>query len=384
MTELRKSKSSTIRDVCPDLPSAGKLVSRPDENTATCMHYIEPPPTPDHMRKFRLSGTGAPGITVKHPGRANDPPPLPESKAYGDRVVYTYGVNSIANPPPVSNFVQAVHDQKESVYLSRKSGPLGRSLSRNYSFPEQVFEPSFSFGHSPEISLPAKEVIYPVPADENEQTKELYKKSHRDFEAGEQKTRAYDWESARVDPTRFQFGYKQEIEQEGVKKSLLWNGGDAATGKPQAIVNTAVDRRDQYVHSSLGKVRKSHAAKDQHDPNHVFGLESLGRNFTAGEVISGNYSKEEQQPEPDLGTYRRGISPSTVKALNVSRAYGTPSIRSDLRLPPIKSVTNYTNYGNELPIKGLLYPNRFSDQGITEVELQMPLPYEEVCFHDIH
>lgn len=50
----------------------------------------------------------------------------------------------------------------------------------------------------------AKDTIYSgVNMPESEQVRQMYLKSHQDFEAGEQKKRDYNW---KVDPADFRFG----------------------------------------------------------------------------------------------------------------------------------------------------------------------------------
>lgn len=55
----------------------------------------------------------------------------------------------------------------------------------------------------------------------------------------------------------------------------------------------------------------------------------------------------------------------------MERAFGVPSIRDDIRPPKMRSVADPNNYGNELNGKGLLYPSKFSFDGVTEEDFLM-------------
>ena len=71
--------------------------------------------------------------------------------------------------------------------------------------PPQTKDEVFKFGLPTEKNqYDAKETIYSAEnMPEQEQVRQMYLKSHGDFDPGEQKKRSYNWE---VDPSDFRFG----------------------------------------------------------------------------------------------------------------------------------------------------------------------------------
>jgi len=87
--------------------------------------------------------------------------------------------------------------------------PLGKGYTRNYQWPEQAKHGGIAFGVPTAGLENAKEMLYPHGGafDEQPQIKELYKKTHGNFQPGEQKNREYNWT---VDPTEHRFGYSEK------------------------------------------------------------------------------------------------------------------------------------------------------------------------------
>lgn len=60
----------------------------------------------------------------------------------------------------------------------------------------------------------------------------------------------------------------------------------------------------------------------------------------------------------------RSVRPGWRNISTSDRLFGVPSIRSDIRAPSLKSVADHQNYGDESGADALLYPPRFSDEGV--------------------
>ena len=107
----------------------------------------------------------------------------------------------------------------ESHYASNKREPLGKSLIRNYKYPEEIKNNNnFRFGIPTKGIINAKELIYNGgPLKEDDNTKKLYYKTHGVTDPGEQSNRGFKFN---FDPNDHKFGYYQEKEIDGVKKSL--------------------------------------------------------------------------------------------------------------------------------------------------------------------
>lgn len=101
-----------------------------------------------------------------------------------------------------------------------------------------------------------------------------------------------------------------------------------------------------------------------------------GKEDGVGELIHGGYSAAQQQPDADLGkSLREGfrnIPPAAAdgsidsRAAGGGRAYGLPSVRTDLHPPARASIANAQNYGNEADAAALLSPCSTADRGVNE------------------
>lgn len=80
---------------------------------------------------------------------------------------------------------------------------------------------------------------------------------------------------------------------------------------------------------------------------HVYGKEAVKRGpneWDARSCVEGNYSWAEQQPDNDLG---KSITPGFRNAIAEGRAFGVPSIRSDIQPYAQRSVADTQNYGDD-------------------------------------
>ena len=85
-------------------------------------------------------------------------------------------------------------------------------------------------------------------------------------------------------------------------------------------------------------------------------------------LIRGNYTPREQAPDADLGrSLREGFRNPPAAADPHARAFGVPSVRTDLPAPQHLSVANRHNYGNEADCTSLLSPCSTADRGVNEV-----------------
>jgi hypothetical protein len=116
----------------------------------------------------------------------------------------------------------------------------------------------------------------------------------------------------------------------------------------------------------LGKVRNLGLGSHKLPADHIYGVSTQKfKDWGAKECLQGNYTYDEQQPDPDLGrSLRRGCAPEHV--LTSERVFGVPCIRQDIIPPRNPSVADSKNYGNEPGAKALLYPQPFSQRGVYE------------------
>lgn len=83
--------------------------------------------------------------------------------------------------------------------------------------------------------------------------------------------------------------------------------------------------------------------------------------------LTGQYTEAEQDPDRDLG---KCVKPNCRNELrrpeDSHRVFGTPTIRLDIPGKKQKSVADHQNYGDEPDAVELLFPNTFTELGISE------------------
>lgn len=85
------------------------------------------------------------------------------------------------------------------------------------------------------------------------------------------------------------------------------------------------------------------------------------------DLMHGAHSAEEQLPDADLGkSLREGFRNIPPPGTDPGRAYGVPSVRTDLHLRTRTSLANTQNYGNEPDATALLSPCSTADRGVNE------------------
>ena len=80
---------------------------------------------------------------------------------------------------------------------------------------------------------------------------------------------------------------------------------------------------------------------------HVYGKEAVKRGvneWDARACVEGDYSWAEQQPDNDLG---KSITPGFRNAIAEGRAFGVPTVRSDIETYAQRSVADTQNYGDD-------------------------------------
>ena len=319
--------------------------------------------TPDSIRKYRNTRHLIPGIKQVHYGIYDDP------KDYEDLVhgVPTKGSDHVPDCIKGSNlngnkyFMNLI---AESQYPSAKREPLGRSIVRNYKFPEEVKDANFRFG-IPTVGIAnAKDCIYNGSLlEEPPEVKKLYNKTHGVTDPGEQQTRNYNW---MFDPKNHLFGYFVDKELDGVKKSLQTDNLYNPYPKTKLVLKRLEDFRVS-TDDMLGRSKyfgTLHPKLTSLTDSYAFGKKNnLGDAWNAGRCIHGDPSSiNEISVAPDIDLGRDYHYASRLKSLRPSerdpnRVYGIPSIRSDLTKKEYKSVTDTKNYGDEPDVYELLYPH---------------------------
>ena len=389
------SNAGLFHDTAPQLPAAGKSMVVAADTAAACFAEQQRPPTPEEIKRFRKSFTGQPGVRVHHWGLEQDPAPRPPEFAFGVTGEKGQGVGDLLGGHLEPTSMQAFQRMRaEAVYESSKREPLGKPIDRHYQWPDKIKQdPGFKFGimgpSNPDLGEDVEkaiDAIFPKDAPSLASTSEhaeLYKRSHNAYEPGEQRERKYTWDKVKpgkahgvgIDPGTFAFGASAEIDyRNGVAKainpSLEYDSKCAPTEfMPKSVADFKKVRQDD-----LGTVRNLGLGQHPLPADHAYGLSSKRFNdWGARECIMGNYTPDEQAPDPDLGrSLRRGCAPEEV--LVSERTFGVPGVRSDIRPPKMPSVADAKNYGNEPGAKAVIFPQPFATIGVYEEDFLQPRP----------
>ena len=343
-------------DRVPFIPYAGSYQSSKtkdnniDMNLRPDLYFSPSTTTPDNIKKYRDSLRQRVSVKQIHPGLYDDPRDY-ESLRHGITSKSSDHVPDVIKGLNLDGNKEFMNDLSESRYASNKREPLGKSIVRNYQFPEVVKSNDFKFGVPTSGFLSAKNLIYYGAKDEPEEVKNLYYKSHGTTDPGKQNTRYYKWN---FDPKTHLFGYSQKSEIDGAKNSLRTD--NLLNPYPQTILmNKRSEDFRAFNNSLLGKGKFFGSLSPKfYDENHTFGKGSkLGDQWNAGRLIHGDEStanSEAIKPDEDLGrNWRYGSKLKSLRPTqtDLNRIYGIPSIRKDLPKRIVKSVTDVKNYGDE-------------------------------------
>jgi len=204
----------------------------------------------------------------------------------------------------------------ESSYATKTKEPLGQSYMRGTVLPQECHEPGFAFGHTaPPQDATAKHLIYPRRDPDGPETIELYRKSFGHSEPGEQKDRAYDWNSSGINnPAKFRFGLK---EPHGVKNGVAKVLNPEIDGEVNQTVKHITSRQVEAMKDTfdqLGKVRNLGCRVNNLPEDHVYGVKGDNSNGSSRDCIQGSYSLEEPLPKEQLLTiFRRTAKEDATK-----------------------------------------------------------------------
>jgi hypothetical protein len=228
----------------------------------------------------------------------------------------------------------------------------------------------------------AKDLIYNgCTLKEEPDVKKLYYKTHGVTDPGEQSLRNFKFN---FDPNDHRFGYSQEKELDGVKKSLredyLYNP------YPQTkLVGKRLEDFRKATEDMLGKGKYLGTLSPKfYNDDHTFGKSSNFQEWNVGRCINGDettVSNKSLEPDVDLGKdvhYKNKIKNLQPSQRDLNRTYGVPSIRNDLPRKEIKSVSDIKNYGDEPDAYELLYPHPEHNLGIEDKDFEELMTKEEI------
>lgn len=324
----------------------------------------ERPATPEEQKRWRKSTVNEPGIITRHPGHAKDP--IPQGP-FGVQSKQGESAAATMKQLPESQVQQWRDARKEEIYASSTREPLGSGYVRGHNLPAgagttEAFGVKYNAKHLQTVGQ-IRDLMTSGKQVDDKATHTMYVKSHGSYSPGEQRQRGYDWALTKVGDLNFHsFGaVDKEGIRDGVKKALQPALGPAV---PETKVVSKIYEDFKANGDYLGKGRKIGAVPVL-PAGHAFGLTSVKKGCApepgVDELIQGSYSVEAQQPDADLGkSLREGWRNEAPEG----KVFGTPSIRTDIPAPKIRSIASTKNYGNDPNIAILLKPPRSVERGV--------------------
>jgi hypothetical protein len=359
-------------------PSGRSIVLPPADSAARDVQpdlYYPLPPTPIGERRFRRTSHEPGEITVHHG--------LKEQKLPGDG--FRYGTRGLKGATAedclkagqLLGVAEYRNSVAEAVYDSNKKEPLARPYIRGH---ETKMRPE-GFGIPGGKPQGAKLVIFPVDQEQTtEEARSQYRTTHGNYLPGERIERNYSMPAEAKDAA-FRFGAVEPRPANGAGVALALNMSvedDGTFRKTRLVQRTAED----YRHVQHPKhFQKSNVKQGPSGPpmpgDHQYGIKSGISDYTAESCIKGYYSLEEQLPDQDLG---RSTKPGRRNVTTETRAFGVPSIRTDVRAPTgaRRSLADNQSYGDEPSAAAILSPQRFENQGVPDREFLLRRPKDEL------
>ena len=233
-----------------------------------------------------------------------------------------------------------------------------------------------------------KDLVFPPEGtagdEENGEAHRMYVKSHGNYAPGEQRDRGYAAES--FDRTATFGGKENDVVLEGVAKALNPLRDETQKTFSATIVNKAAEDFKATAGDELGRVRRLGAGERNVPEGFTYGAPSRRQDAPpepdAGTLIKGDYTEEEQAPDPTIGKSMRfqGYKFDPTPLASPDRVFGVPCIRADLgpKDPMTKGLADTVNYGNEPGAGVLLNPGYGADRGVVETDLEGLLTKEEL------
>lgn len=354
------SNTGKFYDPIPRIRPAGVTTAIKDEGSVKCIkqdEFYKAPDTPPHIKKYRKSFNNQPGIKQKHYGLVDDN--MPDQRfTYGKQTIESEHVGEVIKAQNLAGLADYKNDLKEGKYNSHIREPLGKSYQRGYNYPDQIKTSDFQFGVPTGASENAKDVLYPYGGHKEERT--------RVNDPAVQKDRSYNWN---VDKTKHRFGYAESKILNGAAYSLHPERKGGAFPKT-VIVKKTVEDFKQVAHDILGKPKNLGQGKPPIPEDHTFGVSTVGNDaWNAAKCIHGEPTEREVQPDNDLGRCTKtGCRNEVRKEEDQNRVFGVPTIRLDIPYKQVKSVADHQNYGDEPDAVDLLFPNTFTEYGVSDYD----------------
>jgi EF-hand domain-containing family member B len=205
----------------------------------------------------------------------------------------------------------------------------------------------------------------------------LYIKTHGNFECGQQRDRKYNW---KFDPKTHVFGKKFFVPENGAKNCLQPDFAQDEFPRTRIVKKNVEDYRN-FRQEPIGKVKnQAQTTTTTIKEGHAFGFTSkIKDEWDAAKCISGEPTEKEVETDFNLGKSVQFGYRTTPHPGDEDRVFGVPTIRSDIKQPECASIADPNNYGNEPQVIQLLFPEKFSNRGLSQEDFNAPRSKEQVA-----
>ena len=189
-----------------------------------------------------------------------------------------------------------------------------------------------------------------------------------------------------MDPDAATFGAATAIGEDGAAKALNPLKDETLRAMSATIVNARAEAHREMAHDALGKV-KNLGRGEKLPADFIYGAPSRAPTadgeleWDAGRLIQGEYTEEEQAPDPTIGkTMRHQGYKYEPTAVDPERVYGVPSVRTDLapKDTAARGLADATSYGNEATAAALVNPGYGAERGVVETDYEVAYGREEM------
>merc|ERR1740138_538922 len=375
----KMKREGAFKEKIPNIPPAGCSIKVPladsSERDLQPEIYFPLPDTPAGERRYRRMSHG-PGEICTHYGLKEQRLPADDFR-YGMRGIKGCTTEESLKAGQLFGVAEYKNSCAEQIYESQKKEPVGKPHIRGHNLkmlPE-------GFGNKSGDPVDAKFIIFPVEMKpDNEDIRAQYRYTHNSYNPGERINRKYNFPEVTKDKG-FRFGgmVSDSIEGEGMKMVMNGDVEDDNTAKQTKIVQRVCEDYRHVAHAPLFKaVNVKQGPKGPPLPkDHRYGIKSTISDYTAGSCVKGYYPLVEQLPDQDLG---RCTKPGRRNVTTETRAFGVPSVRTDIPAPPPgqRSCGSTKAYGDDCSAAALLNPQRFDAKGIPDREFLVRRPKEEL------
>ena len=123
-----------------------------------------------------------------------------------------------AQQTPIS---ATINEVREQIYASNRNEPLGRSRIYGYQLPPANHVFGITLGS---LSESISETLNPrhIQMVETEEIRAMYRRTHKDYDAGEQRVRGYDLPATITGAKDFRYGKESRRTEGSVEQCLQW------------------------------------------------------------------------------------------------------------------------------------------------------------------